>query len=178
MPPVTTTYREGACGLIANSVTVENCTFAYNALCRPGLVHNPNCTIDANTCAFNGAEWLGCKYDQRVVVENNVIAYNNQRNFAQNWATGGSKIGHSTNVTMENNLYDSNNCDGMWFDLSCSNITIVGNTILNSARDRDRVRVSLLRTRSLPITWWLAPVPRESDRSRGIQRTGLEQHTG
>jgi mannuronan 5-epimerase len=133
--------QAGALWVDATSVTVENCTFAYNALA--GLaVYSQNCTNNANTCAFNGEKGLEGKEINGTLVENNAFAYNNQRNFAQNWDAGGSKICNSTNETVKNNLYDSNICDGIWFDISCSNITIVGNVVLNSAREGIEYEIS------------------------------------
>ena len=39
-------------------------------------------------------------------------------------------------MTVKDNLIDSNICNGLWFDIRCSNITIVRNTVLNNATDR------------------------------------------
>ena len=126
------TQQSGALWVNCNSVTVEDDTFAYNALAGMAA-YNPNCTIEGNTFAFNGEKGLTANAINGSLIEGNAFAYNNQEHFADDWDAAGVKICNSSNVTVEGNLIDSNICNGLWFDLSCSNITIVGNTVLNNA---------------------------------------------
>ena len=124
--------RMGALRVDSNSVTVEDNTFAYNALAGMAAF-DPNCTIEGNTFAFNGESGLQANAINRSLLEGNAFAYNNQRHFAVDWNAAGVKISHSSNVTVKDNLSDSNLSDGFWFDGRCSGTTIVGNESRNDS---------------------------------------------
>ena len=96
-------------------------------------VYNPNCTINGNTCAFNGEEGISGSGMAGSTMTSNYFAYNNVRNWSLNWDAAGVKICNSSNnMTIAHNLFDTNNCNGLWYDLSCSQNNIVSNIFLNN----------------------------------------------
>ena len=113
-------------------MTVKDNTFAYNALAGMAA-YNPNCTIEGNTFAFNGEKGLTANAINGSLIEGNAFAYNNQDHFADDWDAAGVKICNSSNVTVKDNLSDSNLSIGYWFDIHCSGTTIVGNVSKNDA---------------------------------------------
>ena len=142
------------------------------------VADNPNCTIEGNTFAFNGENGLGANAIDGSLLEGNVFAYNNQEHFSTAWDAAGVKICNSSNVTVEDNLIDSNIGDGLWLDISCSNITIVGNTALNNVGNGIQYEY-LCSAAIIADNLVVGSGARgNSDRSRGIQCAGLEQHTG
>ena len=124
--------QAGALRVNCNSVTVKDNTFAYNALAGMAA-YNPNCTIEGNTFAFNGEKGLTANAINGSLIEGNAFAYNNQDHFADDWDAAGVKISDSSNVTVKDNLSDSNLSAGFWFDVGCSGTTIVGNESRNDS---------------------------------------------
>ena len=80
--------RMGALRVDSNSVTVEDNTFAYNALAGMAAF-DPNCTIEGNTFAFNGESGLASKCDQQVVARRECVRLQQPKALCRDWNAAG-----------------------------------------------------------------------------------------
>jgi parallel beta-helix repeat protein len=114
----------------STGLTFENNTFAWNA--AGGLtVLGTDAIVRGNTFVFNGQIGLLGHQADRLVIEQNTAAYNNQEHFK--WAGSGVKITTSRDTIWRDNLAEHNLAKGLWVDVSSYNATIVRNVV----RDND-----------------------------------------
>jgi len=123
-------------GAVSNC-TIENNTIAWCAASGMSVWGTSNCTIRGNTFAFNGEQGIATSAPSAftpvgTTIQSNYFAYNNIRNFDPWWDAAGCKITSNNNVNVTNNLFDHNNCPGVWFDLECSNNNIVNNICIGN----------------------------------------------
>lgn len=120
------TSNVGAVVVSANNVTIENCTFAYCSSASLNFYNVSGSSINLTTFAFNGEKGLTCGSWINSSVTNSIFAYNNTRNWAVNWDAGGIKVAESSGLTFTGCLFDTNACQGLWFDITSSNNIVNG----------------------------------------------------
>lgn len=90
-------------------------------------------TISNNYIHHNGQ--VGVKGSGgALLVENNEISNNNFAGYHHNWEAGGAKFAAMTSLTVRNNHVHDNFGQGLWDDISSSNILYEGNTVVNNYR--------------------------------------------
>ena len=107
----------------------EDNTFAWNASIGLSVIQ-PDAVVRGNTFLYNGQIGLHGNKADRILVERNRIAYNNQERFVH--ANGGMKMTSSRDMIWRDNLAEGNLSHGMWADISANNVTIVRNTVRNN----------------------------------------------
>ncbi len=121
----------GAVKADATSLTFENNTFAWNAAAGLQLLAADG-VVRGNLFLYNGqVGFVGYNAD-RLLFEQNRMAYNNQEHFKYSFAAGGMKVLASRDMTWRDNLAEYNYGKGFWADGSCYNTTIVRNTVRNN----------------------------------------------
>ena len=129
-------YANQAIGVGAGHVTIENNTFVWNGIDgiefwgtgdggKLGI--NSDAVVRSNIFSFNGAKGLGGNMVHRMLLENNIVSYNNIEHFSKIWEAGGIKIIASDGVFLRNNIVEHNFGHGIWIDVSATNATIVNN---------------------------------------------------
>ena len=120
-----------------NSCTIQNNTVAWCATAGMCWNNLSSGTVQGNTFAFNGEAGISSSGLTGSTITANYFAYNNQRNFSFYWDAAGFKTTQSSNAIISNNMFDTNNCAGIWIDgpvsTNITNITIVGNICYNNA---------------------------------------------
>ncbi|WP_228054538.1 right-handed parallel beta-helix repeat-containing protein [Gloeocapsopsis crepidinum] len=124
-------YADQAIKIGTSGVTVENTTMAWNAM-EGVTVKSPNVKLYGNNISYNGRKGVGASYAHRLLLENNVISYNNLENFSTSWSASGVKILWSDGVVARGNTVANNKSMGLWADESSSNITFVNNVARNN----------------------------------------------
>ncbi|WP_289500490.1 right-handed parallel beta-helix repeat-containing protein [Gloeocapsopsis sp. IPPAS B-1203] len=124
-------YADQAIKIGTSGVTVENTTMAWNAM-EGVTVQSPNVKLHGNNISYNGRKGVGASYAHRLLLENNVISYNNLENFSTSWSASGVKILWSDGVVVRGNTVANNKSMGLWADESSSNITFVNNVARNN----------------------------------------------
>ena len=132
-----------SCMVRANTtaVTFENNTFAWsamNALCAYGADQ----IIRGNSFVYNGLGGVSGYRTHRTLLENNILAYNNQEHFKTDWAAAGAKFARSDDLIWRDNTVEHNNSKGLWCDISCYNATIVRNLMRNNMSDGIKYELS------------------------------------
>lgn len=118
-----------------SDVTLENNTFAWNAVMGVNVYEGADIVVRGNTFSYNGRLGLhGTKVD-RILLENNTLVQNNVENFALNWDAAGAKFVRVNSLILRDNIVDNNNSTGLWVDVSSTNATIVRNIARNNQRD-------------------------------------------
>ncbi|UYZ63732.1 malectin domain-containing carbohydrate-binding protein [Hymenobacter weizhouensis] len=128
-------YASSALRSGKGNLLVENCTFAWGS--TEGATIGGSITdvvVRGNTFAYNGrlglSMALGPVANQlltNALIEGNTFSFNNHEGFAQYWSAGGLKLIHYDDVTIRNNLFDSNYGTGLWLDLDVERVTVVNN---------------------------------------------------
>jgi parallel beta-helix repeat protein len=124
-----THYNEnGTVRCDSSKVTFENNTIVLNG--STGLkVTGADCAVRGNTLAYNGHLGFNGYRADRLLLENNILSYNNQKLYQLSWSAGGAKFARSGDMSIRDNLSEQNIGKGLWFDISSYNNSIVGNTV-------------------------------------------------
>jgi hypothetical protein len=69
-----------------------------------------------------------------LLVENNEMSNNNFAGYNHNWEAGGAKFAQMSSLTVRNNYVHDNFGQGLWDDISSSNVLYEGNTVVNNFR--------------------------------------------
>ncbi|MHC5537865.1 right-handed parallel beta-helix repeat-containing protein [Singulisphaera rosea] len=111
---------------------VEDSTFAWNA--TSGLaVFGKKAEIRGNTFVFNGQVGVAGWRCDGSAIERNHISYNNVEHFKKDWDNGGLKITETRGLALRDNWVECNEGPGLWLDVSCRNVDIVGNVLNGNA---------------------------------------------
>ena len=114
------------------NVTIEGCAFIRNA--GNGVVYyGANGVCRGSKFMYNGKNGLGGYAPTNLIVENNRFSYNNQEGFEQWWDAGGIKIAFQDGGIYRDNLFEDNNCSGLWLDITCTDYIIVRNEFRRNA---------------------------------------------
>jgi mannuronan 5-epimerase len=118
----------------AAQLVFENDTFAWSA--NMGIsIFASDCVFRGNLVLSNGGTGLNCYRGNRLVIEGNRFAYNNQEHFATGWGTAGSKFLAGKDMIVRDNIAEDNLCKGLWADGSVYQATIVGNVCRRNSVD-------------------------------------------
>ncbi|WP_445338039.1 right-handed parallel beta-helix repeat-containing protein [Clavibacter sp. CFBP 8614] len=91
-------------------------------------IGNDGALLSRVTVQRSGMLGISAAYAYGMVVEDSVITGNNSERFKAAPVSGGIKIGRSRDVTVRDSDTSRNNGSGIWFDESCYDITVTGNT--------------------------------------------------
>lgn len=101
--------------------------------------------VQANQVHHNGQYGIAGPSDG-ATVDGNTVSYNDTARFSttdgQCSGAGGSKFAASTDLTVTNNSYHDNYCNGIWVDVTSFNVTVVGNQSYHNAADGIREEIS------------------------------------
>jgi len=129
--------QRGALETDSAGVTFERNTAAHNAGAGFSVSGADNVVRD-NISLRNGQLGLHGARADRLVLEGNRLAFNNQKRFNMRWEAGGAKVSNSNDMVWRNNVVEGNAGNGLWCDITCYNTTIVHNLL----RANDRAGLS------------------------------------
>lgn len=124
--------------VIANTarITLDHVTVAWSAS-RAVSILAANAVVTDSTFLYSGATGVHANAAPGLVFERNRISFSNEQHFSiANSATGqiaAMKVTHSRGVLVRDNEVRDNGANGVWFDLSSSNVAIVRNAIVDNA---------------------------------------------
>ena len=88
-----------------------------------------NKTVNQATARRNGMLGIGGNINDDSLVQNSIASENNTEGFKAEPVAGGMKFTSARTITVRNNEANSNGKgSGIWFDVSCYNMTLVNNT--------------------------------------------------
>ncbi|WNN89274.1 right-handed parallel beta-helix repeat-containing protein [Gloeocapsopsis dulcis] len=126
-----THYADNAISIRRPNITLENNTLTWNGL-NGVLLTNTDAVLRGNILSYNGRQGVAGVRADRMLLENNVVSYNNIENFAKHWGSAGIKTIWTDGLVWRGNLVENNNSIGMWIDESTTNSTVVNNVIRNN----------------------------------------------
>jgi parallel beta-helix repeat protein len=116
----------GALVLYGSGSTVENVAVSDNA--TQGLaLGTTNVTLRHLTVTGNGLLGIQATYADGLVIDGVRSQNNNDEHFNSSPVSGGIKIARSRGLVVKNSLVSNNFGQGIWFDESCYNMTVVNN---------------------------------------------------
>lgn len=124
-------YADRAVGWIGQGTTFENNTFAWNAI-NGMTLNGKGHVMRGNTFACNGLAGMSGVFTDGLLFERNRVVFNNLEGFRQVWSAAGTKFIVSKDMLFRNNVYDANNSMGLWLDITCQRVNVVGNTVSRS----------------------------------------------
>jgi parallel beta-helix repeat protein len=86
-------------------------------------------TLDHLTVTNNGMQGVAANRSYGFSLTNSILSGNNSQQFNSVPVSGGLKITRSRGVTVSNNDVTDNKSFGLWFDESCYDVTVTGNTV-------------------------------------------------
>jgi parallel beta-helix repeat protein len=102
-------------------------------------VENNDATLDHLTVTRAGLLGVGANASYGFSLTNSDITDNNSQYFNAAPVSGGFKITRSRDITVTDNNISDNHSSGLWFDESCYDMTVTGNT----ANNNDVVGISM-----------------------------------
>ena len=79
-----------------------------------------------------GLSVIGLSSGANILVQDNIIAYNNTRGFDWTWSAGGTHLAETTNLVVQGNYVHDNRGPGIWVDFENYNWLIQGNRTANN----------------------------------------------
>jgi hypothetical protein len=128
--PATTGFRRAMVhyGGGSSGSVVQGCTFTGSKMAS--LDFGAPLTITGNTFSNNGWSGLIGTQSNGLAFTGNTITGMNRDNHPAQPETGGIKISRSANVLFKNNTFsDIPGCNGIWFDVSSTNVKIINNHV-------------------------------------------------
>jgi parallel beta-helix repeat protein len=113
---------------IGPKYVLENNTFAWNGKGGARL-NGPGHIVRGNTFACNGQVGFQGSFCNKLLFENNRVAFNNIERFANTWGAAGSKIITSKDMVIRTNVYERNLAAAVWMDISCMRATVIHNIV-------------------------------------------------
>lgn len=123
-------FGETAVRLRSPNTTFEHNTVVWNAV--QGQVVNAsaaNSVIRANTFSYNGRKGMTAFGPPNLLVEGNLVSFNNVERFALSWDAAGMKLVPVDRAVVRGNLVQDNISNAIWYDNSATNGTIVYNLV-------------------------------------------------
>lgn len=130
-----TVWLIGAGGAVRNVAVVDNATIGLR-------LSNGNKTVDRVTVERNGMLGIAGYKSDHSSITNSIVSNNNTENFKDVPVAGGIKLTAGRNLTVKNVETRNNLGTGIWFDVSCYNMTIVNNVSTNNRKHQIEVEVS------------------------------------
>ncbi len=124
--------------VIANTpnVTFDHDTFAWNAGRGLSILY-PGSAVADSLFIYNGINGVHANNADGLVFVNNRVAFNNIEHWNHSPGSAatiaGFKITSSSDTIMKNNLFEGNDSNGLWFDLSNYNAIVTNNTAINNS---------------------------------------------
>lgn len=100
--------------LQATSILGTGTTWRYNTFQNAGYL-----TIGTDTCA-------------NATITNNIIEGSNFENMKEQPYSGAIKLVRATNALVRDNVFRNNNCSAVWCDVSCNDVKVINNDMLNN----------------------------------------------
>lgn len=137
-----TGYERGATvWLIGQGGAVRNVAIVDNA--AVGLkLSKGNKVVDRLTAERNGMLGVSGYMNDNSIIQNSIASNNNTQAFKDAPVAGGIKITASRTFTVKNVETRNNLGTGIWFDVSCYNMTIVNNVSSGNRKHQIEVEVS------------------------------------
>ena len=121
----------GAVAIAAANVTLENVTITDSA--TTGLaIFSANATVRQVSILRSGMLGAQASTADGLLMTGLLVADNNTEHFNRAPVSGGVKIHKSRHVTVRDSALVANRGNGLWFDESVYDMTVVGNDILDS----------------------------------------------
>ncbi len=121
----------GAVAIAASNVTLENVTITDTA--TTGLaIFSSNATVRQVSILRSGMLGAQASTADGLLMTGLLVADNNTEHFNRAPVSGGVKIHKSRHVTVSNSALVANRGNGLWFDESVYDMTVVGNDIVDS----------------------------------------------
>ncbi|MBH0082144.1 right-handed parallel beta-helix repeat-containing protein [Salinibacterium sp. SWN167] len=122
----------GAVTVERPDVTIENVVITESA--TTGLfITAANTTIRQVTVTESGMIGVAANYADNLLVDGLKASGNNTEWFNRAPVAGGFKLTRSRTVEIRNSDFSDNNATALWFDQSCRDLTITGNTFVGNA---------------------------------------------
>lgn len=124
-PVYNPSVEQGMIRVLASRITFENNMFAQSAAAGVA-VFGSDVVFRRNLFLHNGLVGIQGG-SHRGLIEGNYFAFNNEKRFAPWWCGGGFKFAGAHDLIVKDNVAEQNYGTGFWCDVSCYNVTIVGN---------------------------------------------------
>lgn len=125
-----THFGETAVRLRSPNTTFEHNTVVWNAV--QGQVINASAAdsiIRSNTFSYNGRKGMTAFGPPNLLVEGNLVSFNNIERFRLAWDAAGMKLVPVRNAVVRANLVQDNIANAIWFDNSAVDGTMVYNLV-------------------------------------------------
>ncbi len=112
----------------APQVVIEDCTFLWNA--NNGLNlrgASTDCIVRGNTFTGNGSTGISANGAHRLLVEGNLISYNNVEGFKRTWSAAGVKVVLLDGFVARDNIAEHNFATGIWLDVDVNHAVVTRN---------------------------------------------------
>ena len=123
-------------GAVVRNLVIED--GAYIGL----AVQNDDSVVDHVTARRNGLMGIGVNQAYNLKLTNSLVTDNNAQHFNVIPVAGGIKITRSRNVTVAGNNVSGNDGSGIWFDESCWDMKVIGNTTNDNTATGIQIEIS------------------------------------
>lgn len=131
-------YASQGAGTSAPNVVIENCTSVWNA--GSGFDLHPwnggvkgaipaDCVVRGNTFSANGSNGMSAGEAPRLLVEKNVLSYNNVEGFRRSWGAAGIKVVKFGGFVCRDNVVEHNYASGIWMDVDMNGSLVYRNLV-------------------------------------------------
>ncbi len=132
------TFDSTAAGMVvssAPSATFDHDTFAWSAS-RGLIVYGVNNVVSNSLFLYNGSNGFHAHMADGLVFQNNRVGFSDEERFSITPSAfaseGGAKITHTWNSVIQGNVFDDNYANGLWFDVTSTNVVIANNTVVRN----------------------------------------------
>ncbi len=125
-------YGDQGLTVRAPNVLIEDNTFAWSGQRGMNIYDAPHAVIRGNAFVANSRVGLRASRNRRLVVENNLFAWNNVDRWRPAWDAAGVKItnmdyGAQDGLLFRGNLAENNAATGVWLDIDVNDAVVVHN---------------------------------------------------
>ena len=137
-----TTYQNrGAVRLSNVGSTIRNVVITDNAMMGLSM-SNTNKQVDHVVVTNSGMLGVDASKNDNSTITNSIVDNNNTQDFKDAPVAGGVKFTASRGVVVSNNEFKNNKGSGLWFDVSCYDMKVVGNDSQNNRAVQISIEVS------------------------------------
>ncbi|MBA4063450.1 MAG: hypothetical protein C0501_07010 [Isosphaera sp.] len=128
--------------------TVESSTFAWNGhtgLYLDGQISGSSAAdavVRNSRFVGNGSDGVLGLVTDRMVFEDNLVAFNNAEGFRTAWAAAGAKFGRASDMVIRGNTFANNFATGLWVDINMFRTMIVDNLVADNTNQGVFVEIS------------------------------------
>ncbi|MFB6551109.1 sigma-70 family RNA polymerase sigma factor [Streptomyces sp. NPDC056405] len=121
-------YAETGLRIGAPRVVAESVTTVRNAVTGITVMRGRHdVTIRHSHMSHNGRKGVTAQQASRLVLESNLVSYNNTEGFRTAWDAAGVKITDTAEVTARDNYFLGNFGHALWLDINVNDATVVRN---------------------------------------------------